>query len=94
MTIKDRLIDFFADLIPYLNTSASCLFATASGIAFFSYDGESRLTAAALCFSFVFTLATALYCVVQTCVREFFIQIDRWITRTTFYLRSRNERMP
>lgn len=46
MTIKDRLIDFFADLIPYLNTSPSCLFATALGIAFFSYDGESRVTAA------------------------------------------------
>lgn len=42
------------------------------------------------CRGFVFSLAAALYCLVQTVSHAFLCIFGKWLARTTFCLRNRN----
>ncbi len=85
--IRDFL---FWELGPYLITAYACTNAAIVGIALFSYEVQSHLVFFGYFCGFVFSLAAALYCLVQTVSHAFLCIFGKWLARTTFCLRNRN----
>lgn len=94
MTLKAIVADirdFLWDLCPYICCAFACINAALAGIGFFSYEGHSFIVFAGYFCAFMLAIACALLCLVKTVTHEFTYCLSRWISRTTFYLRNRNE---